>query len=54
MTSLDDLRVAPFHLLASEGKVHTDRSNAWHMGALAKLSLGGAPLLVATSHLVVT
>lgn len=53
VTSLDDLRVAPFHLLASEGKVHIDRSNSWHMETLAKLSLSGAPLLMATSHHVV-
>jgi protein phosphatase len=53
VTSLDDLRVAPFHLLASEGKVHIDRSNSWHMETLAKLSLSGAPLLMATSHQVV-
>lgn len=53
VASLDDLRVAPFHLLASEGKVHIDRSNAWHMEILAKLSGPGSPLLLATSHQVV-
>ena len=51
--SLDDLRVAPFHLLASEGKVHTDRSNLWHLETLAKLSGAGDSLLMATSHQVV-
>jgi protein phosphatase len=50
VTSVSDLRVAPFHLLASEGKVHIDRTNLWHMEMLAKLSGSGDPLLVATSH----
>jgi protein phosphatase len=53
VTSIDDLRVAPFHLLASEGKVHIDRSNSWHMEVLAKLSGTGDSLLMATSHQVV-
>lgn len=53
VTSLDDLRIAPFHLLASEGKVHSDRSNAWHLETLAKLSRGGDPLVMATAHQVV-
>ncbi|MCC6457885.1 MAG: polynucleotide kinase-phosphatase [Caldilineaceae bacterium] len=35
--SLDDLRLAPFHLLASEGAVHIDKSHRWHMETLAKL-----------------
>jgi protein phosphatase len=53
VTSVDDLRVAPFHLLATEGSVHIGQTNAWHMDVLAKLSLAGAPLLIATSHRIV-
>jgi protein phosphatase len=53
VSSIDDLRVAPFHLLASEGKVHDDKSNAWHMETLARLSAAGAPLLITTSNRVV-
>jgi protein phosphatase len=53
VASIDDLRVAPFHLLASEGRVHIDRSNSWHMELLAKLSGAGDPVLMATSNLVV-
>jgi len=34
-----DLKFAPFHLLASEGAVHVDKSHVWHMETLAKLSL---------------
>jgi protein phosphatase len=47
--SIDDLRLAPFHLLASEGGVHVDRDHLWHMATLARLA-GHDELLMATSH----
>ncbi len=50
VSSVDDLRLAPFHLLASEGKVHVDQSHAWHMETLARLCHDAEPLLLATSH----
>lgn len=36
--SVDDLKLAPFHLLASEGKVHTHQTHDWHMQTLARLA----------------
>ena len=37
------IRIAPFHILASEGAVHTDKSHLWHMETIgrniAKLTL---------------
>ena len=51
--SVDDLRLAPFHLLASEGAVHVDKDHAWHMGVLARLAGAGEPTLMATAHLAV-
>ncbi|HUR29064.1 MAG TPA: polynucleotide kinase-phosphatase [Planctomycetota bacterium] len=53
VASVEDLRVAPFHLLASEGAVHIDKSNVWHLDRLARLSRGGDPLWMATSHKIV-
>jgi len=35
--SVNDLKLAPFHLLATEGKVHTDKSHDWHMETLKRL-----------------
>jgi protein phosphatase len=54
VTGVADLKLAPFHLLASEGKVHIDRDHAWHMQTLAKL-VDAAPNspIVATTHRVV-
>lgn len=48
--SLGDLRLAPFHLLASEGQVHADRTHTWHMEILARLCAAGPELLQATAH----
>jgi protein phosphatase len=52
--SLDDLKLAPFHLLATEGKVHTDRSHVWHMETLAEICKQDARLLLATNFKVVS
>jgi len=52
--SLDDLRLAPFHLLATEGKVHTDRDHVWHMETLRRLcGAVDTPLLFVTSYMIV-
>jgi protein phosphatase len=50
VSSLDDLRLAPFHLMASEGAVHTDKDHLWHMATLARLSSADSTLLMATPH----
>jgi protein phosphatase len=39
--SVADLRLAPFHLLAAEGRVFTDHDHLWHMEALAELAAPG-------------
>ena len=53
VTSLADIQLAPFHLLASEGQVHTDRDHSWHMNMAARLSQADPPLFKATQHMVV-
>ncbi len=49
VNSVEDLRIAPFHLLASEGKVHVDRDHLWHMNTLARL-VPSSPMIMATHH----
>ena len=51
--SLADLKLAPFHLLATEGKVHADKDHIWHMATLKKLCDVDEGLLLATAHIVV-
>jgi protein phosphatase len=50
VTSLADLKLAPFHLLASEGRAHLDRDHRWHLDTLARLCAADPDLLVATAH----
>lgn len=50
---IDDLEIAPFHLLVSEGRVHVDRDHDWHMATLAKLSAADPALLTATPNQLV-
>jgi protein phosphatase len=51
--SVADLRIAPFHLLASEGAVHADRDHGWHMSTLARLCAADPEILLATAHRVI-
>ncbi len=51
VSGLSDLRLAPFHVLASEGATHTDRDHLWHMATLTRLcAADGSGLLLATPH----
>jgi protein phosphatase len=51
--SLTDLKLAPFHLLASEGAVHLDKPHDWHMGHLHALASADGEVLQATANLAV-
>ncbi len=53
VNSLLDLKLAPFHLLAGEGAVYTDKDHQWHMQILGKLAQADPELLLATPHKVV-
>ena len=46
VASLDDLKLAPFHLLATEGKVHADQNHVWHMETLAAICRHDPGILV--------
>jgi protein phosphatase len=49
VASVDDLRLAPFHVLATEGAVHIDRDHRWHMETIrSACGAGGRGVLVAT------
>jgi protein phosphatase len=57
VASIADYRLAPFHLLATEGQVHTGKDHLWHMQALRRLVEAGDAcghcLLVETPHRLV-
>lgn len=51
--SLADLKLAPFHLLASEGAVHVDKDHVWHMDTLSRMCQVDSKLLLATPYKVI-
>ena len=48
--SVDDLSLAPFHLLATEGRVHVDRDHPWHLETLGRICRADPALFLATQH----
>lgn len=51
--SIEDFKLAPFHLLATEGKAHTDLPHDRHMEVLARLAAADPGVLLATPFRVV-
>lgn len=52
--SVADLKLAPFHILATEGKVHIDRDHVWHMERLRQVCQYDDLLFATPFHIVNT
>jgi protein phosphatase len=50
VTGIDDIKLAPFHILATEGCVHADKTHMWHMDTLAHLCQADPQFLLATPY----
>ena len=50
VTSLDDVKLAPFHLLASEGAVHADKEHLWHLDVGARLRRADPEFICETGY----
>ena len=53
VAGIDDLKVAPFHVLASEGRVCFDRDHDWHMGWADRLAATGGSVIASTPWRIV-
>lgn len=53
VNSIDDLVLAPFHLLATEGHVYSDKDHIWHMETVKKYCTLTDKMFMATPYLVV-
>ena len=53
VSDIADIKLAPFHILATEGAVHTDKEHRWHMEQAAKLQNAEPSLLLATNYKVI-
>jgi len=51
--SLRDIRLAPFHMMATEGAVHVDKDHVWHMDTISSFVDGQDGLLMTTPYHVV-
>jgi protein phosphatase len=53
VNGLDDYRVAPFHILATEGKVWNEENHIHHMETISKYMTGADAIFMATDHILV-
>ncbi|MDR1147163.1 MAG: polynucleotide kinase-phosphatase [Spirochaetaceae bacterium] len=53
VSSVEDYRIAPFHILATEGKVWNGENHLHHLETIRRYMTGADPLFTATSHIVV-
>ncbi len=51
--SLRDIRIAPFHVMATEGAVHTDKDHVWHMNTISSFVDPEGGLLMTTPYQIV-
>lgn len=51
--SPDDYRIAPFHILATEGRTWCGENHLWHMETITKYMTGTDPIFMSTNHLLV-
>ncbi|GCE13501.1 polynucleotide kinase-phosphatase [Tengunoibacter tsumagoiensis] len=53
VNSINDLKLAPFHILATEENVHNTKDHVWHMQTLAEICQADEQILLATPYLVI-
>ncbi|MEM6752693.1 MAG: polynucleotide kinase-phosphatase, partial [Cyanobacteria bacterium P01_C01_bin.38] len=53
VNDISDIKLAPFHILATEGAVHIDKSHRWHMEQAATLETTNPELLMATNYKII-
>jgi protein phosphatase len=53
VTSISDYKLAPFHILATEGNVHVDKNHEWHMESIKEICLADTELFRITPYKIV-
>ncbi len=53
VNTIDDLKLAPFHILATENQLHIDKNHEWHMATIAGICRMDEKLLLATPYKVI-
>ena len=50
VSGIEGIKLAPFHILATEGKAHVDRDHVWHMETIRRFCEADDRLLLATPY----
>ncbi|MDR2210665.1 MAG: polynucleotide kinase-phosphatase [Spirochaetaceae bacterium] len=53
VSSIEDYRIAPFHILATEGKAWNGENHLYHLEMIRQYMTGADPLFIATNHITV-
>ena len=53
VTSIEDFKLAPFHILASEGEVHVDKNHEWHMENIKEICIADEKIFRITPYKIV-
>lgn len=53
VNSVEDYKLAPFHILATEGAVHVDKNHEWHMENIKDICLADEKIFRITSYKIV-
>lgn len=53
VNKVEDLKIAPFHILATEGQVHIDKPHSWHMEQITNFCQKDTQILQATNYKIV-
>jgi protein phosphatase len=53
VNELDDYKLAPFHILATEGATHLNKTHEWHMETIQSICAADPKLMVATPYKMV-
>jgi protein phosphatase len=51
--AINDLKLAPFHVLATEKSVHTDKNHQWHMTTIHDFCANDSDILLSTPYKIV-
>lgn len=53
INSVEDYKLAPFHILATEGAVHADKNHEWHMENIKEICQADEKILTATPYKII-
>ena len=53
VNSVEDYKLAPFHILATEGAVHVDKDHQWHMENIKKICLADEKMFRITPYKII-